>query len=275
MESCRCRAKIQSNPHFVQDVQTDSGLHKKLVTTFAHKFHNMQLFYSSSIGDALLTLEEDDHFHCTRTLRSKPGDEIFVTDGNGKIYRSRIIEIRRNDTRCMILDENLHPKPSFAFAIAITPTKNPARLEWFVEKAVEVGISEIILYTSQRTEKKSVNEQRIKKIMLSAMKQSGNIYLPKLSILVDYPQLIQAITPKYSQIFIAHCEEKSVMLAQLHDQQKDAIVLIGPEGDFTTEEIQFALEKGAMPVSLGPSRLRTETAGLMSLMMLHYASSQK
>ncbi len=111
--------------------------------------------------------------------------------------------------------------------------------------------------------------------MLSAMKQSGNIYLPKLSILVDYPQLIQAITPKYSQIFIAHCEEKSVMLAQLHDQQKDAIVLIGPEGDFTTEEIQFALEKGAMPVSLGPSRLRTETAGLMSLMMLHYASSQK
>lgn len=226
----------------------------------------MFLFYTNQVNENQLTLTEDEHQHCTKVLRKQVGDDIYVTDGVGQIYSVRVANISKAETICHILNVETNPKPHPYITIAISPTKNASRLEWFVEKAVEIGISEIIVFNAQRTEKKSFNYGRIHKIMVSAMKQSLNVHLPKLQYYEQIKQLM-ASTKDAEQKFIAHCDGPTLSLHTSIDKSKDALVLIGPEGDFTRQEIEMALENGFKAVTLGDSRLRTETAGMVALMM--------
>ncbi len=229
-------------------------------------FIGMFLFYTNLVSENQLRLTEDEHQHCTKVLRKQVGDDIFITDGNGHIYSARISNITKAETVCNILNTDTKPTPHPNIIIAISPTKNASRLEWFVEKAVEIGISEIIVFNAQRTEKKSFNQSRIHKIMVSAMKQSLNVHLPTLNY-YESTKLLLAKTKDIDQKFIAHCDGPTLSLNASMNKSKDAIVLIGPEGDFTHQEIEMALENGFKAVTLGDSRLRTETAGLVALMM--------
>ena len=161
------------------------------------------------------------------------------------------------------------PQSAHLPSVAISLLKNPARLEWFVEKAVEIGIAEIILFQSCRTEKKSVNTERIEKLMIAAMKQSLNLYLPKCTILKSFEDLISE-SQKFDGKYLAWCGSNTTHLQDLRHKNEHNILLLGPEGDFTKEETEIAEHNGFQLVSLGSTRLRTETAGIVGLTMMHY-----
>ena len=230
----------------------------------------MIIFYSRTVLADQATLEGDEMTHCTRVLRKQTGDLILITDGHGKLYEATIGMITKNALHCHIkktVRETLHP---CSYAICTTPTKNPARLEWFVEKATEIGIREIVLFFAARSEKKNVNEQRLHNILISAMKQSGNLILPKLVICKNTADALE-YCKTYQHRFMAYCGEEAPFLSDLTKVGEDTIVLIGPEGDFTSEEVETARKHAFQVVSLGDARLRTETAGIVALMMMHLA----
>lgn len=229
----------------------------------------MFLFYSTDVMDDTLMIKGDDHLHCSIVLRKKAGDIIYVTDGKGNTYTSKIISISKTQTECSIEDSKYQIPLSPAISIAISPTKNAARLEWFLEKSTEIGISSIYLVQTQRTEKKTVNLQRLEKVLISAMKQSLNTHLPTLQV-SKFKDFMKMELEKYNDMYIAHCENPDLKLKHLYNSNKSSILLIGPEGDFTKEEIANALSNGYQGVSLGDMRLRTETAGLTGLFIMRY-----
>ena len=167
------------------------------------------------------------------------------------------------------MSEERTEKQEQPVAIGISHKKNPSRLEWFIEKAVEIGISEIIIFKAQRTEKKSLNESRLMKILISAMKQSLNLHLPELRILNNF-QEISKYCNHFDHKYIAYCDGPTDLLSEVYTKNGSGLVLIGPEGDFTKDEINYAINFNFHPASLGKNRLRTETAGLVALMMLKY-----
>lgn len=219
----------------------------------------MKLFYASDLRSG--TLEEEESLHALRILRLKEGDEIFVTDGNGTLARAQISQANKKKCSFTIL-ENTKAEPfPYYLHIALAPTKNIDRTEWFVEKSVEFGIQEISFLLCERSERKNINTDRIHKIAVSAMKQSGNIFLPKINGLIKFDSLISTV--KTEAGFIAHLEEGNKKhLKDSIARKGNYCVLIGPEGDFSPEEITTAVKSGFKPVSLGSSRLRTETAGI-------------
>lgn len=229
----------------------------------------MILFYSTSIENDSVILKEEEHIHCSKVLRIQINDEINVTDGKGNFYICKISEINKSNTICQILSVERTEKQEPSVAIGISPTKNPSRLEWFIEKAVEIGISEIIIFKAQRTEKKSLNESRLMKILISAMKQSLNLHLPELRILNNF-QEISEYCNHFDHKYIAYCDGPTDLLSEVYTKNGSGLVLIGPEGDFTKDEIKYAENLNFHPASLGKNRLRTETAGLVALMMLKY-----
>jgi len=229
----------------------------------------MILFYSTSIENDCIILKEEEHLHCSKVLRKQISDEINVTDGKGNLYNCKISEINKSNTICQIISLERTEKPEPYVAIGISPTKNPARLEWFIEKAVEIGISEILIFKAQRTEKKSLNESRLMKILISAMKQSLNLYLPEL-IIINTFQEISKYCSHFDHKYIAYCDGPTDLLSEVYTKSGSGLVLIGPEGDFTKDEIKYAENLNFHPASLGKTRLRTETAGLVALMMLKY-----
>ena len=233
----------------------------------------MQLFYSKDITSAgFCTLDAEESRHAVRVLRMREGDEINVTDGRGNLYRCQIVEA--NDKACVVSDatvlSTLH-SPLSTFHLAVAPTKNPARMEWLVEKAVEIGVGEITLLQCDHSERSFLKTDRLEKLAISAMKQSLHILLPEIHPAINLSNWlnshIHTFTHSRIQKFIAHCEadKPRIPLASALQPGKDAVVLIGPEGDFSEEEIALALECGFQPVSLGPSRLRTETAALYAV----------
>jgi 16S rRNA (uracil1498-N3)-methyltransferase len=229
----------------------------------------MIIFYSTTIENNNLLLIEEEHNHCSKVLRKQKNDEIKVTDGKGNLYSCVISEIAKSNTICQITDVKVYEKPESYLAIGITPTKNPSRLEWFIEKATEIGISEIIIFQAQRTEKKSLNKGRLEKILISAMKQSLNLYLPKIKIINKFQEISECCTG-FNFKYIAYCDGPVQLLSEVFDKKGSGIVLIGPEGDFTPDEIKYAQNLDFVPISLGKTRLRTETAGLVALMMMRY-----
>ena len=241
----------------------------KILPSFMKNFNRMFLFYTTLTDANTLTLTDDEHLHCTKVLRKQVGDELFVTDGLGSIFTVRISNITKDKTITEIIDKKTEISPESKLAIAISPTKNAARIEWFVEKAVEVGIQEIIIFQAKRTEKKSFNQKRIEKIIISAMKQSLNTHLPVLKYAHSLKEVI-AFGQSYDQKFIAYCDGPTEVLVNKYIPAASSIVLIGPEGDFTNDEIADAINANYTPISLGKSRLRTETAGLAALMMMKY-----
>ncbi|MDH6358596.1 16S rRNA (uracil(1498)-N(3))-methyltransferase [Parabacteroides sp. PF5-9] len=228
----------------------------------------MQLFYAPDITENP-ELPQEEAGHCLRVLRLGEGDEIHLTDGKGCFYKAVIKRAHPKHCEITILEkEKQLPLWDFHLHLAIAPTKNMDRMEWFVEKATEIGINLVTCLQCHHSERKEIKTQRLEKIMISAMKQSHKATLPSLTGMVPFKQFIQQ--PFDGRKFIAHCEEgEKRLLSHLYSKGENALVLIGPEGDFSPEEIALALEYGFEPISLGESRLRTETAALVACQTIH------
>ena len=224
----------------------------------------MQLFYNPDINDSStqFTFDKIESRHIVKVLRKKEGDTLFITNGKGQLFTAEVLFA--NDKKCTIdiLKSEVKEKPwNYYLHIAIAPTKNNDRLEWFLEKATEIGVDEITPIICKHSERKVIKKERLDKVVVSAMKQSLKFQLPKLNEATSFQDFIKQ--DFNGDLFIAHCEgtDKKSLKNQLKPQQKITI-LIGPEGDFSAKEIELALEQKYIPVSLGESRLRTETAGI-------------
>lgn len=228
----------------------------------------MHVFYAPDIITSD-ELPQEEAQHCTRVLRLTSGDEITVTDGKGYFYRARIKTTSNKHCSVEILEKTFQ-KPMWTghLHIAIAPTKNMDRTEWFVEKATEIGFDELTFLNCRFSERKVIKTERITKILVSAIKQSLKAHLPILNEMTDFNKFITQ--PYNGQKFIAHCydTEKKALKDIIH-KGEDALVLIGPEGDFSEEEVQKAVDHGFTPITLGPSRLRTETAALVTCHILN------
>ena len=230
----------------------------------------MQLFYCKDIiPNAFCTLDAEESRHAVRVLRLREGDELNVTDGRGNLYCCQIVEA--NDKACVVEASELLSAFHFPLStlhLAVAPTKNPSRMEWLVEKAVEIGVGEITLLNCDHSERSFLKTDRLEKLAISAMKQSLHTVLPEIHPAVSLRDLLSTFRfPLFTQKFIAHCEadKPRTPLASALKPSQNAVVLIGPEGDFSEEEIALALDCDFHPVSLGPSRLRTETAALYAV----------
>ena len=229
----------------------------------------MYLFYCPDI-ETKQTLSEEESGHCVRVLRCSTGDEILITDGKGTTYTARITNPHPKHCDFDIISrEKLEPHHHFHLHIAIAPTKNIERMEWAIEKCVEIGVDEITPLLCRFSERKQLRTDRLEKIILSAAKQSLTPYLPVLHELTNYEEFVKEYrvqnTEYRPQCFIAHCykEEKHLLRDEI-ERGRDVLVLIGPEGDFSEQEVADALAAGFIPVSLGNSRLRTETAAVVA-----------
>ncbi|MEG0887803.1 MAG: 16S rRNA (uracil(1498)-N(3))-methyltransferase [Bacteroides sp.] len=228
----------------------------------------MHVFYTPDI-QIKAELPEEEAQHCIRVLRLTTGDEITLTDGKGCFYRAEISAA--TNKRCMVtILETIGQDPLWEghLHIAMGPTKNMDRNEWFAEKATEIGMDELSFLNCRYSERKVIKTERIEKILVSAMKQSLKARLPKLNPMIDFDKFIEQ---KFDgQKFIAHCYEgEKPLLKDVFKRGEDTLVLIGPEGDFSEEEVKKALDKGFVAISLGKSRLRTETAALVACHTLH------
>lgn len=225
----------------------------------------MQLFYAPNLKGELHTLEEQESKHIIRVLRMKTGDTIRLTDGAGRMCSGELIneDPRRCEVRIVKVQEE-YGKRDFHIHIAIAPTKNINRLEWFLEKATEIGIDEISPIICQRSERKIVKKDRLNKVITAALKQSIKAYHPVLHEAISFKEFISKVADELK--FIAYVEEgEHPSLKSLYEPGKDATILIGPEGDFSPEEVELAKSKGFIVVGLGDSRLRTETAGVVAV----------
>ena len=228
----------------------------------------MHIFYTPDIENSH-ELPEEEAAHALRVLRLQPGDEVMLTDGKGNFHRARISLAAHK--RCLVDILETLPQPplwSGHLHIALAPTKNMDRTEWFAEKATEIGIDELTFLNCRYSERKVLKTERIAKILVSAVKQSLKARVPRLNEMTDFKTFIRQ--PFQGQKFIAHCHEgEKTPLKDLVRKGEGATVLIGPEGDFSEEEVRLAEEAGFIPVSLGPSRLRTETAALVACHILN------
>lgn len=227
----------------------------------------MHLFYTPTIEPHYkeFILSEDESKHAIRVLRLASGDEIYLVDGVGGWYTAKILDPHPKRTTLSILHvEQEYGKPAYHLHVAVAPTKNMDRMEWFLEKATEVGIQEITPIISDHSERKEVKLERFNKVVISAMKQSLQAYLPKINSSISLLQFFERIkAEEYTAKTIAHCAAgEKQYLADTCLPAGKYIILIGPEGDFSENEIAQALSLGYQPVSLGNSRLRTETAAL-------------
>ncbi len=221
----------------------------------------MHLFYCPDITEGNYTLNEDESKHCIRVLRLKIGDVIYLTDGTGNLHKTELIDDHLKRCTVKILEiQKEYGKRTFSFHLAVAPTKNISRYEWFLEKATEIGIDQITPIICEHSERKEVKIARLERIILAALKQSLKAYLPKLSEPSKFIQFINM--PFDGQKFIAYCEGEPKLLKHLYTANANALILIGPEGDFSPEEVEQAITAGFIPVSLGNNRLRTETAAV-------------
>lgn len=221
----------------------------------------MNTFFGIIQNNAAI-LNEDESLHCVKVLRHKVGDVIQVIDGKGTRAIGTIQAAHAKQCAVLLTEkETVVNNRNYKLHIAIAPTKNMERIEWFVEKAVEIGIDEISFIKCKNSERTVVKDERILKVAESAVKQSQQAYIPKLNSLVEFKEFIKSANPDVK--LIAHCEKdiKENIKKYISDK-RSYTVLIGPEGDFTKDEIAQGLNAGFLPVALGESRLRTETAGL-------------
>ena len=224
----------------------------------------MQLFYTADINSNEYTLSKEESKHCVMVLRKTIGDEVNLIDGKGGFYTARITNDNVKSCQLEIVSvEKEFGKSETHIHLAIAPTKSNDRFEWFLEKATEIGINEITPIICDNSERKVLKLERMNKILVSAMKQSKRAYLPKLNDIIHYKTFIQSNFNE--DCYIAHCfDDEKPQLKNTLNKGKDSLLLIGPEGDFSTNEIQLAVENNFKAVSLGSSRLRTETAGVVA-----------
>ncbi|HFA47988.1 MAG TPA: 16S rRNA (uracil(1498)-N(3))-methyltransferase [Bacteroidetes bacterium] len=235
----------------------------------------MFLFFANEINGTTATFGEAESRHCIHVLRKGAGDEVHFTDGKGGWYVGVILRANKKGFSAKIISQKLeYGRPAFHLHVGIAPTKNIDRFEWFLEKATEFGISEITPLHCSNSERKRIRPERLEKVLLAAMKQSLKAYLPKLNELCSFEGFMEkTATDSPANRFIAHC--RNGQLPHLKDNYlagNDVVVLVGPEGDFSKEEISLAAQKGYSPVSLGNARLRTETAGIAAVHIINLAN---
>lgn len=226
------------------------------------------IFYAPDIlSNTELPTEEAQH--CVRVLRKKEGDEILITNGKGSFFDASIVQANQKHCIVDIVNEIVEPKYwDFNLQIAFAPTKNIDRIEWFAEKATEIGIDHFSPLLCRYSERKEIKHDRIEKILISAMKQSQKAVLPILDQMIPFTQFIKQEFD--GRKFIAHCYEgEKLQLHETYKKGEDVLILIGPEGDFSEQEVEQALNAGFEPISLGQSRLRTETAALVACHSIH------
>lgn len=225
----------------------------------------MQLFYNPDIkqGDITFFFDKEESKHIVKVLRKKESDKIFITNGLGFLFESKIILASEKKCEVKITKETFQEPDNFYTHIAVAPTKMNDRLEWFLEKATEIGIHEITPIICDHSERKVYKIDRAEKIIQAAMKQSLHYYIPKINEPISFSQFVKLNID--GQKFIAHCEETDKKSFKNEvNKDKKVTILIGPEGDFSTKEINLAIENGFIPVTLGNTRLRTETAALVA-----------
>lgn len=231
----------------------------------------MHIFYTPDIKAEYYTLSEEESKHCIKVLRLQNADEVFLIDGRGGFYKASILDAHPKRTLLKIISTDLdYGKRNHYLHIAIAPTKNIERTEWFLEKATEIGIDEISLVISERSERKEVKPERLNKVITSAVKQSIKAYHPLLNEPLNFKKFIQA-QDLQQQKYIAHCMDGSKnFLKDIMPKQSAYLIMIGPEGDFSPSELELAVASGFKPISLGESRLRTETAALEACFEINF-----
>lgn len=228
----------------------------------------MHVFYTPDIANTQ-ELPEEEAGHCLRVLRLGIGDEVMLTDGRGFFYQAVIAAATQK--RCMVkIVSKTEQEPFWGghLHLALAPTKNMDRMEWLAEKATEIGFDELTFLNCRFSERKVIKTDRIEKIVVSAVKQSLKARKPVVNEMTDFRKFMERDFS--GQKFIAHCYEgeKPLLRDVLHPDE-DAVILVGPEGDFSPKEVTLAMEKGFQPVSLGKSRLRTETAALVAVHLMN------
>jgi 16S rRNA (uracil1498-N3)-methyltransferase len=233
---------------------------------------SLPFFFTEPIlaTDIFVVLNEENSKHIVQVLRMQVGKQIKLTDGVGNIYTAEITDAHKKKCAVKILTREFIPQTKNKVCIAVSPLKNNSRLEWFLEKATEIGVSEIVPLLCDRTEKQNLKQERLQGILISAMLQSQQAWLPILTEPKKYDKFIMEVRTENK--FIAHCEElnKQSLRTILSTLQpfNPSTILIGPEGDFTSTEIELAIQNDFTPVALGSTRLRTETAALVAATLL-------
>jgi 16S rRNA (uracil1498-N3)-methyltransferase len=233
----------------------------------------MHLFYTPDINSEIYVLSEEESKHAIRVLRLGKGDAVQLIDGKGCLFQAEVAD--DHPKRCTVHVTDIqkdYGKRNFHLHIAMAPTKNMERTEWFLEKAVEIGLDEFTPLQCEHSERVVVKTERLHKIVVSAMKQSLKAYEPILHETTPLKKFIQSMSTFGGQKFIAHCEREGTeppLLKNKSLKDQNSLILIGPEGDFSPAEIKFATEQGFMEISLGKSRLRTETAALVVCMVVN------
>lgn len=224
----------------------------------------MHIFNIEKSNSQTIKLSEEESKHAIKVLRLKIGDLVHLIDGEGGFYLAKLMSDNSKSCQFSVIEkhENYHKMPYFLH-IAIAPTKNIERLEWFLEKSTEIGISEITPILCEHSERKIVKNDRLERVIVSAAKQSVKAFFPKLNSLQEFNLLV---TSKFEgEKFIAHCNKQDLpFLKNLISLKGNSLILIGPEGDFSQKEVSFAIENGFQEISLSTSRLRTETAGIVA-----------
>lgn len=237
----------------------------------------MNLFYAPDLDGDIHTLNEEESRHCLKVLRLKKGDIIHITDGHGRLFQSEIISITGKECLVRLIENiatdelnqgpgkrnvGLYGRRNYHLHLAVAPTKNIDRFEWFLEKATEIGIDEITPLVCEHSERRHVRIDRLEKVVTAAMKQSLKAWHPKLN---EATEFIEFVNKKFGQDkFMAYVTDDAPMLQEVYHAGKSAVILIGPEGDFSKNEVEKASGEGYTLVSLGNSRLRTETAAIVA-----------
>ncbi|MBR4995218.1 MAG: 16S rRNA (uracil(1498)-N(3))-methyltransferase [Alistipes sp.] len=230
----------------------------------------MQLFYAPDITPPLYTLSDEESKHCVRVLRLHEGDQIHITDGKGNLHLCRIVEAHQHHCTIEVIETKSEwEKMPYRLTMAVAPTKHIERFEWFLEKATEVGVTRFIPIECDHSERRTIKYDREFRVITSAVKQSLKAYHPALDELTPVKKVIASGFE--GRKFIAHCnseEGERRYLPSIINKNENVLILIGPEGDFSPEEINFALENGFEAISLGTQRLRTETAATIATVMV-------
>ncbi len=225
-------------------------------------FMNMQIYYHPDLATDTFDLTEEESVHL-KVLRLQVGDQIFITDGKGTKVLVAVEQNKRKQWSVHVLKREYTSTPNYSIALAISPLKNNERIEWLLEKATEMGITDFAILPCTRSERKTVNEDRLRKVLVSAAKQSQHLHFPVLRVAKSFSEYVSEDTN--AEKCIAFCGENTKPMHEAVTEGKALRILIGPEGDFTEEEVSLAIQHGYQSVSLGESRLRSETAGLYAV----------
>lgn len=231
----------------------------------------MHIFYTPDLATDFFILNEEESRHCSKVLRLGPGDHVHLIDGKGGLFEAEITTVDKRHVSLRVISRRTgFGKRNHHLHIAIAPTKNMDRLEWFLEKATEIGIDEITPLLCAHSERRVIKEDRLEKIITAAVKQSLTAYHPVLNAAVNFTDLISR--PMADVQLIAHCldDDRKRFIKDWLKPHQSCIILIGPEGDFSMEELNLALQNDFKPVTLGATRLRTETAALTACFEVNY-----